>query len=70
MYEIRETKTGAIVAQNVDTLHTALKIVDTWGRYDNRNASERKYDIYLVKPQKVVSAITAKKALELYKKGG
>lgn len=70
MYEIRENKTGAIIAQNVDTLQTALKLVDTYGRYDNRNASDRKYDIFLVKPEKVVSAITAKKAHDLYKKGG
>lgn len=68
MYEIRERKSGAIIAQNVINLPTAYRIIDMWGRYDNGELSKREYDIYLIKPEKVLEKITASKARELYKK--
>lgn len=69
MYEIRERKSGAIIAQNVINLPTAYRIIEMWGRYDNGEPSKREYDIYLIKPEKVIEKITAKKARDLYKRG-
>ena len=68
MYEIRERKSGAVIAQNVINLPTAYRIIEMWGRYDNGELSKKEYDIYMIKPEKVFEKITAAKARELYKK--
>ena len=69
MYEIKERKSGAVIAQNVVDLPTAYRIIESWGRYDSKGISKREYDIYLVKPQKVMEKITARKAMELLNGG-